>query len=437
MNDLVQFVLNGAFQLIGVGEVIIWLFAETDYFFCKLQTAFATFCPYFRKSYVYAHFFTFCLYKIKLCLGICWESIDSNYTWKFVYICNIAYMFQKVRETFFKSLKVLVVQVSFCNAAIVFQSTNSCNNNNSVWFQTCHTAFDVKEFLSTKVSAEASLCNCVISQFQRHFCSCYRVTAMSDISEWSAVYDCRNMLKSLNKVWFQSVFQKCCHSALSVKIACCYRFLLRNFTVCISDDDSGKTFFQVFDIACKTQNCHDLRSNSNVVAVFTRHTVCLSAKAVYYITKLTVIHIHTSSPCDLSRVNVKSVALENMVVDHCCKKVVCCADCMEVTCKMKVDIFHRNNLCIAAACCAAFYTCSCFSLACRCRVDSCNKDQLAVLFVGFFQKIVVDFCFVLSVLLQIFVINTCFCSDLSNWFHFAFLCDFDVTLESHKFVLLS
>ena len=288
---------------------------------------------------------------------------------------------------------------------------------------------------------------------------------MSDISEWSAVYDCRNMLKSLNKVWFQSVFQKSCHSALCMKISCCYRFLLGNFAVCISDDDSGKTFFQVFDIACKTQNCHDLRSNSDVIAVFTRHTVCLSAKAVYYITKLTVVHVHTSSPCDLSRVDVKSVALENMVVDHCCKKVVCCADSMEVTCKVKVDVFHRNNLRISAACCAAFYTeyrserwltkrnhnvfakllhtvcktysCRCFSFACRCRVDSCNKDQLAVLFVCFFQKIVVDFCFVLAVLLQILLVDACFFSNFSNWFHFAFLCDFDVTLESHKFCLLS
>ena len=28
-------------------------------------------------------------------------------------------------------------------------------------------------------------------------------------------------------------------------------------------------------------------------------------------------------------------------------QVVCCTDGMEVTCEMKVDIFHRNYLCIA------------------------------------------------------------------------------------------
>ena len=36
--------------------------------------------------------------------------------------------------------------------------------------------------------------------------SCYRVTSMSDVCEWSAMYDCRNVFQSLYKVWFQSIF---------------------------------------------------------------------------------------------------------------------------------------------------------------------------------------------------------------------------------------
>ena len=62
---------------------------------------------------------------------------------------------------------------------------------------------------------------------------------MSDVCEWSAVNDCRYMLQCLNKVWFQGIFQKCCHSTFCMKISGCYRFLLGNFTVCISDDDLG------------------------------------------------------------------------------------------------------------------------------------------------------------------------------------------------------
>ena len=29
---------------------------------------------------------------------------------------------------------------------------------------------------------------------------------MSDVCEWSAMYDCRNVFQSLYKVWFQSIF---------------------------------------------------------------------------------------------------------------------------------------------------------------------------------------------------------------------------------------
>ena len=235
---------------------------------------------------------------------------------------------------------------------------------------------------------------------------------MSDVCEWSAVNDRRNMLQCLNKVWFQGILQKCCHSTLCVEVSCCYRFLLSNLTVSISDDDSGKSLFQVFDVTCEAKNCHDLRCNCDVVSVFTRHTVCSSAKAVYYVTKLTVVHIYASFPCDLTWVNVQVIALEDMVVDHCCKKVVCRTDRMEVTGKVKVDILHRNYLCITAACCTTFYTeyrsegwltksyhyffahflhcicktngCCCFSLSCRCRVDSCYEDQLTIFLVTLF-----------------------------------------------------
>ena len=135
-------------------------------------------------------------------------------------------MFQKVWKTFLKSLKVLIVKISLRNAAIVFQCTDSSNDNNCIWFQTSHTAFDIKEFLGTKVSTESSLCDGVISKLQSHLGSGYGVTSVSNVCEWSAVNDCRYMLQCLNKVWFQSIFQKCCHSTLCMKITSCYRFLL-------------------------------------------------------------------------------------------------------------------------------------------------------------------------------------------------------------------
>ena len=176
---------------------------------------------------------------------------------------------------------------------------------------------------------------------------------MSDVCERAAVDDGRCMLQCLYKVRFQGILKECTHSTLCVQVAGCYRFLLGNFSVCITDDDPCKAVLQVCNVTCKAKDCHDLGCYCDVVAVFPRHAVCLSAKAVYYETELAVIHIHTSSPCDLPRVDVQSVALVDMVVDHCCKQVVCCTDCVEIACEMEVDVFHRYYLCVSAACCTA------------------------------------------------------------------------------------
>ena len=150
-----------------------------------------------------------------------------------------------------------------------------------------------------------------------------------------------------------------------------------------------------------------------------------------------------------------------MVVDHCCKQVVCCTDRMEVTGEVKVDILHRHNLCISAACCSALYTkyrsegrltkcyhyilakllhtiCKTYgrcglSFSGRCRIDCGNKDQFSVFFIRFFQKVIINFCFIITVLLQIFGINSCFLRNLCDRKHLRFLCNFNVCFESHCF----
>ncbi len=129
LYNLVQLILDRSFQFVCVSKVV-WFLYEAKYFFSKFDSAFSAFCPYFGKGYIYAKFFTFCFYKIKLCLCICRECIDSNYAWQFVNILDVGYMFQKVWETFLKCFQVFIVKVSFCNTAVVFQGTYSSYDNN-------------------------------------------------------------------------------------------------------------------------------------------------------------------------------------------------------------------------------------------------------------------------------------------------------------------
>ena len=50
------------------------------------------------------------------------------------------------------------------------------------------------------------------------------------------------------------------------------------------------------------------------------------------------------------------IALLNVVVQHGGKQVVGRADGVEIAGEVQVDIFHRNYLCVSAACSAALNT---------------------------------------------------------------------------------
>ena len=105
--------------------------------------------------------------------------------------------------------------------------------------------------------------------------------------------------------------------------------------------------------AGQAQNSHDLRSNGNIKTVLTRYAMRFAAQSDNNITQLAVIHINNTFPNDPTRVDIQSIALLHMVIDHCRKQHVCRCDRMEITCKMQVDIFHRHHLRITAAGCAA------------------------------------------------------------------------------------
>src|SRR5699024_8184982 len=223
------------------------------------------------------------------------------------------------------SFQILTVQLILGNAAVVFQGADGGNNDNRVGFQTGHPALDIQEFLRAQVRAEACLCDAVVAQPQGHSGSGYRVAAVSDISEGSAVDNGRNMLQSLYQVGLQGILQQRAHSAFRVKVSRGNRFLLRNFSVGISHYQPGQPGLQVRDIVGQAENRHDFGGNSNVVSVLSGSSVASAAQSVHYVPQLTVIHIHTSSPGDLSGVDVQLIALEDMIVDHSGQQVVGCS----------------------------------------------------------------------------------------------------------------
>ena len=53
------------------------------------------------------------------------------------------------------------------------------------------------------------------------------------------------------------------------------------------------------------------------------NAVCLGSKTYYYISEGSVVHVLSSFPYDLAGINAKFVTLLNMVINKCCKKIVC------------------------------------------------------------------------------------------------------------------
>ena len=151
-----------------------------------------------------------------------------------------------------------------------------------------------------------------------------------------------------------------------------------------------------------------------------------------------------------------------MIVQHGSKQVIGSTDRMEIACKMKVDIFHGNNLRVTAACSSSLNTeyrsegwltksenrifanlaktvsqsdrrC-CFSLSGRCRRNGSDKNQFSVRLVLFILKnTVIYLCLVVSVKFNILVVYTGTLRDFGNRLHDIFLCNLDIRFNLHTF----
>ena len=277
---------------------------------------------------------------------------------------------------------------------------------------------------------------------------------MGDVREGAAVDEGRSAFEGLDEVRFQSVLQEGCAGALCFDVSDRDGLAVEG----VGDDDAGQSLFEVSDVGSKAEDCHDLGRDGDVEAVLTRDTLHAAAEAVDDISELTVVHVDRALPGDLLDVDAKRVALLDVVVEHGSDEVVGSADGVEVAGEVEVDVFHGNDLGISAAGRAAFDAedraegrltksdddvLADLSHAVReadgrgglafaggSRVDGGDKDQLAVRFVGIvLEEFVVDFCFVVAVHFEIFLVDAGTLRDDADVFHFAFLGDLDIGLE--------
>ena len=420
-------------------EVSSTTFNQSNYFFSKFNTAFATTSEYIGQSYVYTVFSAVFTYSFQFFRSILCKNIDGNYQ-RYAKFLNVFNVFFKVYDTFFNCFHVGSSQFRFRNTTMHLESTNSCNQYNSVRFQACITAFNIKEFFCTKVSTKTCFSNGVVCQFHSSFSCHYTVAAVSNVCKGTTVDNCRNIFQSLNEVRFNSIFQESCHCSVRIDLTSSNCFAC----IVISNDNLAKAFFQIAKTGCQAEDCHNFGSNSNVEAILARYTVSFATQTNNDVTEFAVVHINNTFPNDTARVNIQSVALLHVVIYHCGKKHVSRSNSMEVTGKVQVNIFHRNYLGVTAASSATFNahtrtkgrftqcynnvlvnfsqtlcqanSSSGFAFACRSRSDCSNKNQ----FTRFFSfhsanQIHGQFRFIATIHFNVFFGDTKFCSHFSNF----------------------
>ena len=106
----------------------------------------------------------------------------------------------------------------------------------------------------------------------------------------------------------------------------------------------------------QAQNSHNLGGNSNIEAILTRHTMSLTAQANHDIAQLAVIHINYALPHDAARVDIQSIALLDMIIQHRAKQHVRAGNSVEVTSEVQVDVLHGHYLGVTATSGAALNT---------------------------------------------------------------------------------
>ena len=195
--------------------------------------------------------------------------------------------------------------------------------------------------------------------------------------------------------------------------------------------------------------------------VFARNAVDRAAHADDDVAQGAVIHIDNAGEDDAARVNFQCVALLHVVVNHGAQQIVCRADGVHIAGEVQVDVLHRDDLCVTAACGAALdaeyrterrltqgndgvfahlvqrlaetNSCCCFAFSCRCRVDGGDENQFAVrLVLQALPCVIGDFCLILAVVFQLILQKSCLFGNFADGKHRTVLRNFNITQHIQK-----
>ena len=169
--------------------------------------------------------------------------------------------------------------------------------------ETCHPALDVHEFLGTEIGAESGFRDDVVGQFQRRRCGHYRIAAVRDVRERSAVNECGIVLERLDEVRLQCLLQEDRHGPVGLEVAA----IDRRPVPAVADDDVAEPPLQVIEVGGETEDGHDLRRNRDVETGLPRKAVRDAAERRHDTSERAVVHVENAAPGHATLVDLKPV----------------------------------------------------------------------------------------------------------------------------------
>ena len=164
------------------------------------------------------------------------------------------------------------------------------------------------------------------------------------------MHECRCIFQRLDQVGFDRVLEQQRQRAGHLEVGHRHRPVV----IGVGDNDPINPGLHVFQIGGQAQNRHQFRGDRDVKAAFTRNPVRFAAQTQHDTAQGAFIQVHHPPPSDSTRINRQFIAMMDMVVDHRRQQIVGAGHGVDVAGEMQVDVFHRHDLGVAAACRAAF-----------------------------------------------------------------------------------
>ena len=159
-------------------------------------------------------------------------------------------------------LDVLLAEVLLLDAAVHLHGAHRGDDHRRGRLQAGLAAFDVEEFFSAEIGAEAGLGHDIVGELQRRRGGDHRVAAMRDVGEGAAMHEGRVVLQRLHEVGLHGVLEQHGHGAVGLEVA----GIDRGLVAAVGDDDVAEALFEVLEVVGEAEDRHDLGGDGDVEA---------------------------------------------------------------------------------------------------------------------------------------------------------------------------